>query len=272
MERIISLSAAALATFMLLTSGVQAAGKVEQRMDNSISVIRDFTSIPETAIPDSLLRNAYGVAIIPNVIKIGLGIGGRYGKGTLTARRDDGSWSNPVFIKLGGGSFGWQMGAQSTDIVLVFKDRHSIEHIDKGKLTLGGDASVAAGPVGRSASAATDHRLAAEIYSYSRNRGLFAGVALDGTWLGMDRAANAEYYDSSMSPMQILDSQNMPAPIAAQQFIELMAASAPRLDMMPLSRSAAAAPAQPDAEVKTYAIEPVTESNDTATGGDETMF
>jgi lipid-binding SYLF domain-containing protein len=268
---------------VLVTTTALASTKTERRMENVVEVMQEFTGIPEQGIPPRILKNAYGVAVIPGVIKIGLTIGGRYGKGILVVRQDDGQWSNPSFISLGGGSFGFQIGAQSTDLVLVFKDRRSIEKIVSGKLTLGADASAAAGPVGRQTSAATDHRLAAEIYSYSRNRGLFAGVALEGAWLSMDRGSNQEFYGNGMSPQQILDAHNMPTPITATHFLEILTAATPRLTgpgnnrMAQASRRTApasgqsASPAQATqdsapAEVRTYAIDPV------AGGGDETTF
>ena len=274
--RLTTISAAILA--LALSTATQAAGSTEKRVNEAIDVLQDFTAIPEQGIPHNLLANAHAVAVIPGVIKAGIGLGGRYGKGILLVRQDDGAWSNPAFITLGGASFGWQIGAQSTDLLLVFKDRRSIEHIAEGKLTLGGDASIAAGPVGRSTSAATDQRLTAEIYSYSRNRGLFAGIALDGTWIGMDRKSNEAYYGNGLSPMQILSARNIPAPMSAQQFVRLMAATAPRIDMAPAAKAAAAImpaagpqPQQDSApEVSTYALEPI--DSTPAEGGDETMF
>ncbi len=277
LERLFRISAAILA--LALSSGAQAASSTEQRVNDAIDVLQDFTAIPEQGIPHNLLANAHAVAVIPGVIKAGFVFGGRYGKGILLVRQDDGAWSNPTFVTLGGASFGWQMGAQSTDLLLVFKDRRSIEHIAEGKLTLGGDASVAAGPVGRSTSAATDQRLTAEIYSYSRNRGLFAGVSLDGTWMGMDRKSNEAYYSNGLSPMQILSARNIPAPMSAQQFVRLMAATAPRIDLAPTAKAAAAimpaAGTQRDSapEVKTYALDPdPVEEAPLEGGGDETMF
>ncbi len=258
---------------LTFTTAAQAAANTEERVVRAIDVLQDFTAMPEQGIPPNLLANAHAIAVIPGVIKAGFGLGGRYGKGILIVRQDDGAWSNPAFIKLGGASFGWQMGAQSTDMILVFKDRRSIKHIAEGKLTLGGDASVAAGPVGRSTSASTDQRLEAEIYSYSRNRGLFAGIALDGTWLGMDRKANEAYYGNGLSPIQLLDARNIPAPLSAQQFVRLMAATAPRLS--PEARSAAAVmpaagqPQNTETEIRTYALDPV---DPVENGGDETMF
>ncbi len=283
MGRLISICSATLLAVSLST-GAYAGNAQEDRVNKAIDVLQDFTAIPEQGVPPNLLANAYGVAVIPGVIKAGLMVGGRYGKGILIVRQPDGAWSNPTFISLGGASLGWQIGAQSTDLMLVFKDRRSIANIAAGKLTLGGDASVAAGPVGRSASASTDGRLEAEIYSYARNRGLFAGVALDGAWLRMDQAANDAYYGNGMSALQLLDARNVPAPVSAQRFVKLMAATAPRINMDEAARSAAAvmpaagAPAGAAAgnkpayqapaenEVRTYAIDPIEGA------GDETMF
>jgi lipid-binding SYLF domain-containing protein len=260
---------AIIAATALLSTSVSAASKTDQRMDDAIEVIREFTRIPEQGIPDSLLRNAYGVAVIPGTIKAGFMIGGRYGKGVLVVRQDDGNWSNPSFVTLGGGSLGWQIGAQSTDIVLVFKDRRSVDNIFNGKLTLGGDASVAAGPVGRQTSAATDQVLTAEIYSYSRNRGLFAGVSLEGSWLGMDKRANENFYGNGMSPQQILAANSMAAPMGASQFVEIMSAVAPGINVVtPINRTATAQAKaiEPAAGTETYSIEPLEYS------GDETSF
>jgi hypothetical protein len=143
-----------------------------------------------------MLANAQGVAIIPSVIKGGFIIGARHGRGVLVVRDENGAWHLPVFITLTGGNIGLQAGLQSTDVVLVFKTRQSIQGILSNRLTLGADAAVAAGPVGRQAAAATDASLKAEIYSYSRSRGLFAGVAIDGSVLQVDRFADAAYYQT----------------------------------------------------------------------------
>ena len=150
--------------------------------------------MPEHNIPTWLLERAHAVAVIPSVIKVGLGIGGRRGKGVLVVRKENGEWSNPVFVNLTGGSFGFQVGVQSTDVVLVFTSRKSIEGIVGGKVTLGADASVAAGPVGPESSAATDVGLTAQVYSYSRAMGLFAGVALDGSAMTIDNKSNESFY------------------------------------------------------------------------------
>jgi lipid-binding SYLF domain-containing protein len=277
MKQLITISIALLAAVVATTA--TAATKTEKRMNTAIEVLQEFTEIPEQAIPEEILRNAHGVAILPGVIKVGFTIGGRFGRGVLMVRKSDGSWSNPAFISLGGGSLGLQIGAESTDILLVFRDERSIDSIYSGKLTLGGNASAAAGPVGRSASAATDGQLGAEIYSYSRSRGLFAGVALDGAWIAMDQNSNDEYYNNGMTAEEIFAANNMPTPPAAEQLVSLLATSAPRLDSFPVARSAQAAPstvtAAPAAdEVKTYALEPI--DNDMPDGPptdrDETSF
>jgi len=161
---------------------------------NSRMVLDEIMSIPARQIPTSLLRNAQAVAIIPNVLKGGFVIGVRHGRGVVLTRDDTGAWQPPIFVSLTGGSIGWQAGIQSTDVVLVFRTRTSVNSLMSGKLTVGADASAAAGPVGRQAAAATDGRLSAEILSYSRSRGLFAGVSIDGSVLQVDNAAGQAFY------------------------------------------------------------------------------
>ncbi|RII28174.1 MAG: hypothetical protein CXR30_13260 [Geobacter sp.] len=165
-----------------------------RKVGDAAAVLKEIMAVPEKGIPPALLSGAHGIAIIPGVIKLGFIIGGRYGTGVLLVRDAAGKWSSPSFISLAGGGIGWQIGAQSTDIILVFKSRQSIEGIKKGKFTLGADAAVAAGPVGRSMEAATDVKLKAEVYSYSRSRGLFAGISLEGAALQIDHEANAAFY------------------------------------------------------------------------------
>jgi lipid-binding SYLF domain-containing protein len=163
------------------------------KINAATEVIQEITGIPEGISP-TLLANAYGVVIIPGTIKLGFIFGGQYGSGIAMSRGEDGAWSNPSFIYIAGGSFGLQIGAVSSDIILVFKTRKSVMGLTKGNFTLGGDAAVAAGPVGRRAVAATDWQLKAEIYSYARSRGLFAGISLDGSALAIDTNANETFY------------------------------------------------------------------------------
>jgi len=179
---------------IFFTTSVKAESSGISKIDDSIDVLKAIVSVPEKSIPPALLHNAAGIAIIPGVIKAGFILGGRYGNGILIVRDKEGGWSNPAFMTLTGGSIGRQIGIQSIDIILVFKHRRSIEGITKGKFTLGADASIAAGPVGREAEAATDVQLKSEIYSYSRTRGLFAGLALEGAVLQIDDEANEKFY------------------------------------------------------------------------------
>jgi len=169
----------------------------EESVEMSRAVLKEIVSIPLKGIPRSMLDDAQGIAIIPNVIKGSFVVGARHGRGVLVVRQEDGNWALPWFISLTGGNIGWQIGLQATDLVLVFKTRQSIQGILSGKLTIGADAAAAAGPVGRQASAATDGQLRAEILSYSRSRGLFAGVSVDGSVLQVDPMANAAYYGAA---------------------------------------------------------------------------
>ena len=175
-----------------------------RKIEDCVEVVKAIKAIPEEGIPSVLLKDAQGIMIIPGVIKVGFVIGGRYGTGILTVRDEKGNWTDPVFVKIAGGSLGWQIGAESTDLILVFKTKRSVEGIFKGKFTLGANASVAAGPVGRSASGATDVTLQTEIYSYSRSRGLFAGISLDGAALMIDHDANASFYGKYLDPKDIV--------------------------------------------------------------------
>jgi lipid-binding SYLF domain-containing protein len=170
------------------------AGGVEEKASASLEVLKDIIRIPEKGVPAALLSDAYGIAIIPGVLKVGFVVGGKYGTGILMVHEKGGGWSDPAFISLISGSFGWQIGAEATDLILIFKSKRSVEGIKKGKFTIGADASVAAGPVGRSAAAATDVQLKSEIFSYSRSRGIFAGISLEGAALQIDDDANVSFY------------------------------------------------------------------------------
>ncbi len=163
-------------------------------IQSATQVLTDVTAIPEGGIPGNLIAKAHAVAIIPGVIKVGFIAGVRHGHGVIMVRDAQGAWSAPQFVSLTGGSIGFQAGAQSTDVVLVFKSPETVAAMLRGKITLGADAAVAAGPVGRRAEAATDLQLKAEIFSYSRSRGLFAGVSLDGASLKTNAEETTAYY------------------------------------------------------------------------------
>jgi len=183
-------------TFGVLSAGPAIAGDKETAtIEESGEVVDALAGSPLKGIPSALFKDAQGVAIFPGVFKASFIIGGRYGRGVFLVRDMGNFWGPPLFVTITGGSLGFQAGAQSTDLVLLFKTRASVDRILKGKdkITLGADLAVAAGPVGRQAEAATDVQLRAEIYSYSRTRGLFAGVALEGAGLHVDSAAMEAY-------------------------------------------------------------------------------
>ena len=189
-----------------LTAGTAVAGpEQDARAREALRVLNEVQAIPESAIPDKLLDEARAIVVIPDTLKVGLVLGGRRGHGLLSVKSPDGTWSNPSFVKLTGGSIGFQAGVQSSDVVLVFRNDRSLESIVNGKVTLGADAGVAAGPVGRNAAAATDGQLKAEIWSWSRARGLFAGVALDGAVLQIDNDANQLAYGAGITPRMIFE-------------------------------------------------------------------
>jgi lipid-binding SYLF domain-containing protein len=183
-------------TLLSLTPQAVAA-EPNETITQSEQVLTELLAIPGKQIPAALLSEAQGVAIIPRVIKIGFVAGGRRGYGVVLVRDAEGGWTLPRFIRLTGGSVGWQAGVSGTDVVLVFRTRRSVENLMKGKFTIGVDAAAAAGPVGRNAAAATDTSLQAEILSYSRSRGLFLGASIDGSAVEMDNDANTAFYGSA---------------------------------------------------------------------------
>ncbi|MCE9548769.1 MAG: lipid-binding SYLF domain-containing protein [Planctomycetia bacterium] len=181
-------------------------------VESSTEVLQDLMAAPVNGIPTALLAEARAVAIIPNTIKVGLIVGGQRGRGVVVIHEADGNWRAPTFVTITGGSIGFQIGAQGTDVVLVFKTQKSVEGLLRGKFTIGADAAAAAGPVGRRVEAATDAQLRAEIYSYSRTRGLFAGISVDGSVLEIDNPATAAYYANAQAGI----------PEAAQKLMNLI--------------------------------------------------
>jgi len=234
----------------------QAHEALDQRLAAATEVLEQMNRMPETAIPPQLLNRAYAVAVIPNVIKGAFFIGGSHGEGVLVVRRPDGSWSNPSFIRLSQGSFGWQIGGQASDVILVFKSRKGVDDIAGGKMTLGGSASVAAGPVGRSTAAQTDGEFKAEIYSYSRSRGFFAGISLEGGVLQMDQKANERFWGTG-DAAQILADDSLAARASTRQFIDVLSAAAPRLRWQPSDQAGTrSATRSPDSDgARTFSID-----------------
>jgi lipid-binding SYLF domain-containing protein len=209
------LSCAVIALLAMAAQGVaHAEARQEAKLLVATEVLEELRSQRDQAIPENLLQRAFGVAVVPSVTKVALFLGGRRGSGVLVVRDSRGRFTNPVFINLTGISGGFQFGAQETDLVLVFTTKRGVEGIADGKLTLGVGASVAAGPVGRQAEAAAGTN--AEVYAYSRSRGMFLGVALDGTAISIDTKSNRAFYGTREAlPSEIMsgavttDSENV---------------------------------------------------------------
>ena len=176
-----------------------------KRAKEAAVVLDEIMSAADKGIPRSVLEKAEGVAVFPGLLKGGLGIGAQHGRGVLSVRdRKNGGWSNPAFLTINGGSIGAQIGVQSIDLILVINNQRGLEQLVKNQFKLGADAGVAAGPVGRDASAATDIQMRAQILSYSRARGLFAGVTLNGSTINQDRDANERFYGKPFTTSQIV--------------------------------------------------------------------
>src|SRR5215471_5026276 len=201
-----------------------------ERAADAVSVLTEIMNIPENSIPEDLMARAHGIAVIPHVVKGAFGIGGQWGKGLMSQRRENGSWSPPAYVEIGGGSFGLQIGVQATDVVLVFTDEDGIKGLLKGKLKLGADASATAGPVGRKAEVGTDILLRSGAFTYSRSKGLFAGVALDGSVVGMDDSANRNIYGKEVTAEQVLLGKGVRSNPTVEPFLkELQKVSPPHV-------------------------------------------
>ncbi len=206
--------ALSLALSLAVAATAHAGPREDAQAENAVRVLAEIQAIPESSIPDKLLDEAKAIVIVPDTIKAGLVLGGRRGRGVMSVRTADGGWSNPSFVTLTGGSIGLQVGVQSADVVLVFRSERGLDSIVNGKFTLGADAGVAAGPMGRNAAAATDGQMKAEIWSWSRARGLFAGVALDGAVLSIDNNANEAVYGQDTTPRMIFEDRAAQPPSA----------------------------------------------------------
>ena len=247
-------SFAFLALFVGVAS-VQAQSLEVEIVNSSIDVLDDLTESSDRGIPRKMLQEAHAVAVFPHVIKAGFIIGGRHGRGLIIVRNPNNTWSNPAFLTITGGSIGFQAGAQSTDLVLVFRTRAGVNAILTGRdrIKLGANLSVAAGPVGREAGASTDLQLRAEIFSYSRNRGLFAGAALEGAQLRNDWFANEAYYDNEvLAPIDIITRTDLPMHEATANLQRTLAAiaggsAAPGQPSAPTAPGQTIPPAQPSA-------------------------
>ncbi|MFQ5355928.1 MAG: lipid-binding SYLF domain-containing protein [Mariprofundaceae bacterium] len=195
----------------------------KKKVKDAIEVIEEVQSMPEKGIPSDLLRESSAIAIFPGVIKAGFIFGGKFGRGVILRHNvKTNSWSPPAFFSIGAGSVGWQIGAQSTDLVLVIRSKRGLEALLSSEFTLGADASVAAGPVGRKAAAGVDTSLEAEVLSYSRSRGLFAGLALEGAKLNSLEEFNQQYYGKHLSARDILLGGKVTPPDSAIKLIKAL--------------------------------------------------
>jgi lipid-binding SYLF domain-containing protein len=208
-----------------LTAGATAVhaqdAKLTDRLSDASSVLEEVMATPDKGIPQSILSGASCVVVVPHYKKGAFVIGGQYGQGVATCRTPNG-WSAPVFVRLEGGSFGWQIGGQSTDLVLVAMNAHGLDDMLKSKFKIGGDAAASAGPVGRNAQAGTDWKLNAEFLTYSRSKGLFAGLDLDGTVLSQNADDTRTEYGSDMPFEKVLHG-GVPTPDNAKTFVQTVA-------------------------------------------------
>ena len=221
---------------MLIVLGVLAAAtanaqsRAEDQLLEAEEILGAFTNAGGDSIPTDLLDRALGIAVIPNVIRGGFILGARRGRGVLSLRMDDGSWSNPAFVILTGGSIGWQVGAESTDVVLIFANENAVRNMASGKFTLGGEATAVAGPLRKHAASTVTFR--AEIYGYLRSRGLYAGAAFQGARLKIDRSLGARFYQG-LNGVEALGQRGAATPIEAQSFLNAIARAIDRAELAP---------------------------------------
>ena len=183
---------------------------IAKRIDASAKVLDEVMAVPDKAIPDKVMRSAKCLAVIPSMVKIAVGFGGNHGKGVATCRTENGSWSAPAPVTITGGSFGFQLGGQAIDLVMVVMNDEGMQHLLSSKFKLGADASAAAGPIGRDAGADTDLKMKAEVLTYSRARGLFAGVDLNGAAVTQDKDETRLLYGKFVPFMEILEGKVQP--------------------------------------------------------------
>src|SRR5262245_5728280 len=223
-------SAGILAILTCASAMAQASHKETDRLQNSATVMKEIPGMPDS-IPKDLLDRAECVIVVPSVKKVAIGVGGSYGRGLMTCRGGqsfDGPWGAPTMIALEGGSLGFQLGGQATDYVLLVTNDRGADSILSSKIKLGGDASAAAGPKGRTAGASTDLAMRAEILTYSRSRGLFAGVSLEGSTLRPDGDANDSVYGKHVQPKEIVRAGAVAVPADAQPLIDLLNQRSPK--------------------------------------------
>jgi len=214
--------------FVLATSVPAWASEYSERAMNAAKVLTEVMQIPDNGIPDELMEHAVAVAVIPHMVKGAFGLGGTYGKGLVSHREPGGKWSAPSFIEIGGGSFGLQLGVQAADLVLVFTSDDGFKGLLDGKIKLGVDAAVAAGPVGRKAEVGTDVLLKSPVFSYSRSKGLFAGISLEGAAVTIDDSANKKVYGKEVTGHDIMLGKGVQMNNDVAPFVRALQMSSPQ--------------------------------------------
>jgi lipid-binding SYLF domain-containing protein len=217
-----------------MSAGTMLADTVQERLKDATDVFHEIMATPDKSIPNDLLEKAQCAVIVPGLKKGAFIVGGEFGKGFVTCRRPSGTgWGSPAAVRMEGGSVGFQIGGEGIDVVMLIMNRRGMSQLEKSKFTLGGDASVAAGPVGRTATAQTDAYMSAEILSWSRSKGLFADIALKGATLRPDEKANADLYGQKMGTRDIIESASLKPPAAASGLVA-------ELDRYPMKKGAEA--------------------------------
>lgn len=208
--------------FLLISICTNLLGFAQEKQTDKLvaatKVVNEFAAMKDK-VPKQLLNISEGIMIIPKMINAGLGIAGKRGKGIAIVKNADGSWSNPVFVTITGGSVGFQAGIQSVDLVLIFTKSETLVNIGNGSFTLGGDVSVTAGPVGRNSSASTDYKFEAEVYSYSKSKGLFAGISISGSAIDIDEKAISKFYGEELDAKTLFESSGKDHSEATTGFI-----------------------------------------------------
>jgi len=199
-----------------------------ERARSAAAAVDSIMAAPDQEIPADLLAKAHGVAVIPNVVKGAFLAGARFGKGLVSARDENGEWGTPLFIDIGGGSFGLQIGVEATDLILVFTEPDGLREMLKDNLKLGVDAGAVAGPVGRRVEAGTNLTFDSPIYSYSRNKGVFAGVSLDGSILSVDDSANQKVYGKDVKGTDVIIAKTVRVNDVTRPFVEALKKHTPR--------------------------------------------
>lgn len=227
MKRYTSFALAALVTIIAFSVVAMSQHKdATEQSQKAAKVFREIMGAPDKAIPGDILEKAECVAVFPQVIKAGFIVGGRGGRGLASCRTTNG-WSGPSYLDMGGGSFGLQIGAQAVDFILLFMNKEGMDKLLGDKFEIGGDATAAAGPVGRQAGASTNIRMDAQILSYSRSKGLFAGLELKGVVIGNDSSNNEKVYGKNVKPSEILHGSKTP-PADVAPFAETLTRYSPR--------------------------------------------